>query len=221
MVFHELSAYVPKDDGATVGVTAQWRRRGGRPAKTPRKPEIDSDRVRLWVSSRGWRAELHTDRNECTKQNADGTNVLTDEPTGEWSEPMAETLMELAGKSRLPLADIRQVLSGDPDAMKIVPSRLTCLLGIDSPARITSQRRHDELSASCNAFGSGLTISSAAVRTAVRDDRRDARARKVGLHVWCHSLRHTSITQAAELGQKAGLGWTRCAPTADTRTSRH
>jgi integrase/recombinase XerC len=29
---------------------------------------------------------------------------------------------------------------------------------------------------------------------------------KVGLHVWCHALRHTSITQAAELGQKAGLG---------------
>jgi integrase len=24
--------------------------------------------------------------------------------------------------------------------------------------------------------------------------------------VWCHALRHTSITQAAELGQKAGLG---------------
>jgi integrase len=29
---------------------------------------------------------------------------------------------------------------------------------------------------------------------------------KVGLHVWCHSLRHTSITQAAELGQRVGLG---------------
>jgi integrase len=29
---------------------------------------------------------------------------------------------------------------------------------------------------------------------------------RVGLHVWCHSLRHTSITQAAELGQQAGLG---------------
>jgi integrase len=28
---------------------------------------------------------------------------------------------------------------------------------------------------------------------------------KLGLHVWCHSLRHTSITQAAELGHKAGL----------------
>jgi len=24
--------------------------------------------------------------------------------------------------------------------------------------------------------------------------------------VWCHSLRHTSITQAAELGQRAGRG---------------
>jgi hypothetical protein len=29
---------------------------------------------------------------------------------------------------------------------------------------------------------------------------------KVGLHVWCTSLRHTSITQAAELGQRTGLG---------------
>ena len=29
---------------------------------------------------------------------------------------------------------------------------------------------------------------------------------RAGLHVWCHGLRHTSITQAAELGQKAGLG---------------
>jgi len=29
---------------------------------------------------------------------------------------------------------------------------------------------------------------------------------QVGLHVWCHSLRHTNITQAAELGQKGGLG---------------
>ena len=36
-------------------------------------------------------------------------------------------------------------------------------------------------------------------------DRPRTRQR-VGLHVWCHSLCHTSITQAAELGQKAGLG---------------
>ena len=29
---------------------------------------------------------------------------------------------------------------------------------------------------------------------------------KVRLHIWPHALRHTSITQAAELGQRAGLG---------------
>ena len=29
---------------------------------------------------------------------------------------------------------------------------------------------------------------------------------KIGLHVWCHGLRHTSITTAAEHGQRAGLG---------------
>jgi integrase/recombinase XerC len=29
---------------------------------------------------------------------------------------------------------------------------------------------------------------------------------RVGRHVWCHGLRHTSITQAAELGQRDGLG---------------
>lgn len=30
--------------------------------------------------------------------------------------------------------------------------------------------------------------------------------RRVGCRVWCHGLRHTSITVAAELGQQAGLG---------------
>lgn len=29
---------------------------------------------------------------------------------------------------------------------------------------------------------------------------------RVGQHVWCHGLRHTSITQAVELGQKDGIG---------------
>lgn len=29
---------------------------------------------------------------------------------------------------------------------------------------------------------------------------------KIGLRVWCHGLRHSSITQAAEVGQKAGIG---------------
>jgi len=29
---------------------------------------------------------------------------------------------------------------------------------------------------------------------------------RVGLHVWCHGLRHTAITTAIEYGQKAGVG---------------
>jgi integrase/recombinase XerC len=29
---------------------------------------------------------------------------------------------------------------------------------------------------------------------------------RIGRHVWCHALRHSSITQAAELGPRAGLG---------------
>ncbi len=29
---------------------------------------------------------------------------------------------------------------------------------------------------------------------------------RVGLHVWCHGLRHTSITTAIERGQQAGVG---------------
>jgi integrase/recombinase XerC len=29
---------------------------------------------------------------------------------------------------------------------------------------------------------------------------------KAGIHCWCHGLRHASISQAAELGQRAGLG---------------
>ena len=29
---------------------------------------------------------------------------------------------------------------------------------------------------------------------------------KIGLHVWCHGLRHTSITTAIERGQQAGVG---------------
>jgi integrase/recombinase XerC len=44
---------------------------------------------------------------------------------------------------------------------------------------------------------------------------------RVGLHVWCHSLRHTSITQAAELGQRAGLGLHKILlPTAGIERSR-
>jgi integrase/recombinase XerC len=48
-----------------------------------------------------------------------------------------------------------------------------------------------------------------------RDQRLETRSvlrivrtlgQKIGLHVWCHGLRHTSVTTAAEQGQRVGLG---------------
>ena len=48
-----------------------------------------------------------------------------------------------------------------------------------------------------------------------RDGRLDTRSvlrivrelgQRVGLHVWCHGLRHTAITTAIEKGQRAGIG---------------
>jgi hypothetical protein len=44
---------------------------------------------------------------------------------------------------------------------------------------------------------------------------------KVGLRIWRHSLRHTSITQAAELGQRAASGSTRSARIVAIARSRH
>lgn len=32
------------------------------------------------------------------------------------------------------------------------------------------------------------------------------RGQRIGLHLWCHALRHTSITQASTIGQQAGIG---------------
>jgi hypothetical protein len=55
---------------------------------------------------------------------------------------------------------------------------------------------------------------------------------RVGVHVWCHVLRHTSITTAIVGGQKAGVGldrsvtsrgigrWRRCWSTATSTTRR-
>ena len=62
---------------------------------------------------------------------------------------------------------------------------------------------------------SGPLFQTRGHRGRSRDGRLDTRSvlrsvrvlgQRIGLHVWCHGLRHTSITQAAELGQRAGLG---------------
>jgi integrase/recombinase XerC len=61
----------------------------------------------------------------------------------------------------------------------------------------------------------GPLFQSRGLRGKARDGRLDTRSvlrivrtrgQQVGLHVWCHGLRHTGITAAVEHGQKAGVG---------------
>src|SRR5262245_33690868 len=62
---------------------------------------------------------------------------------------------------------------------------------------------------------SRLRTSQIARRGKSRDGRLKTRSmlrivrelgQRVGLHVWCHGLRHTAITTAIEKGQQAGVG---------------
>ena len=61
----------------------------------------------------------------------------------------------------------------------------------------------------------GPLFQSGGERGKSRDGRLETRSvlrivrvlgQRVGLHVWCHGLRHTAITTAIEHGQKAGVG---------------
>ena len=61
----------------------------------------------------------------------------------------------------------------------------------------------------------GPVFQSRGNRGKSRDGRLETRSvlrivrelgQRVGLHVWCHGLRHTSITTAIERGQQAGVG---------------
>jgi len=63
--------------------------------------------------------------------------------------------------------------------------------------------------------GAGPLFQTRGLRGKQRNGALDTRSvlrivrllgQRVGIHVWCHGLRHASITQAAGLGQRAGLG---------------
>jgi integrase/recombinase XerC len=63
--------------------------------------------------------------------------------------------------------------------------------------------------------GPGPLFQSRGERGKHRDGRLETRSvlrivrelgQRVGLHVWCHGLRHTAITTAIEKGQQAGVG---------------
>jgi len=134
MVLHELSAYVPPDPDAQAGVTAKYATpRGRRSATRTSRLRID-DAVAFWVSARGWHVSIVTNRNERQRKDANGQWTWGNYPTGEWSEPMVSTLIDLADKSPLPLRSITRVLPGDPVELQLKYSpRLTVQLGRDEP----------------------------------------------------------------------------------------
>jgi hypothetical protein len=132
MILYELSAYVPADEHARAGVSARWKKPSGRPAKHPRPPQLEH--VTFWVSACGWRASIDTYRNERLRETPDKQWVWGGFLSGDWSEPMIATLLDLTARSPWPLAAITEVLPGDPADLNLrYTPRLTLQRGIDEP----------------------------------------------------------------------------------------
>ncbi len=131
MVLHELSAYVPAHhpNDALVKVVAKVDKPRGRARKdgVVRLPRLNPD-VKLTVTVRGWSAELWTWRDET--QDKDGRCLNN---PGEFSEPMAEVILEQAARSPFPLSSVPRVLAEDGDRRLDKPSRLRIQLGLDAP----------------------------------------------------------------------------------------
>jgi len=137
MVLHEMAAYLPAHESATVTIRAKTSRAPGRARKdaTPRPPRPPRfcERVAFIVSARGWSAEIQdTSRNEVT----DTAGQYLGRSAGEWSEPMQAVLLDLAAKSPLSLDGVRIVGCADPEWLALkYPSRRDVIRGIERPER--------------------------------------------------------------------------------------
>lgn len=69
-------------------------------------------------------------------------------------------------------------------------------------ARLLRLTRDAAPAAAREAVERGISVFVEIVRG--RCSKRAASAASGASHVWCHGLRHTSITQAVELGSRAG-----------------
>jgi hypothetical protein len=137
MILHELSAYVPIATDTVAGITARLRKPRGRPSKSADRPRPRLDDVELWVRARGWSAVLETHHNARTVKRDDGQVVNGQYPTGDWSDPMVATLLDLAQKSPFPLSAITPVFPADPTTSELrlrYSPRLTVQRGIHVPA---------------------------------------------------------------------------------------
>jgi hypothetical protein len=139
MVLHELAAYLPAHDTATVTIKARTSRAPGRARKdgTPRPPIFKHEAIS--VSARGWTAMVWTWRNEVT----DKDGKYLGRGPGEWSEPMQAVLLDLAAKSPFPLDPVRIVACADPyDSQLRYPARRDVVRGIErDPTHAASAAR--------------------------------------------------------------------------------
>lgn len=132
MVLHELATYLPPHEDAQVTILAKTDKPKGRPRPDGRQqPRRFNDRVELQVSARGWTVTVRAWRNEA----ADESGTFLGRSPGEWSEPMQARLLDFAAKSPFPLASVRPVDCGDPDAFqtRLKPSRRDVLRGAQPP----------------------------------------------------------------------------------------
>jgi hypothetical protein len=128
MLLHELAAYLPAHDGATVTVQSKVTRSGGRRRKDGSEPTPKfSPDVWLAVSGGGWTATLYAHRNERTI-GSDPRPVID---VGRWSEPMQAFLLDLAQRSPFALAHVRAVDCADPGTIGLQrPSRRDVVRGL-------------------------------------------------------------------------------------------
>jgi hypothetical protein len=144
MVLHELAAYLPAHDSATATIGAKAHRATGRPRKdqTPR-PARFSGNVMISVAARGWRAEVHTQRNEA----ADKDGTYLGRSPGEWTPPMQAVLLDLARKSPFSLETVRVVDCADPRELSLrYPARRDVIKGVeshdyDAPTKVESPKK--------------------------------------------------------------------------------
>ena len=180
LVLHELAAFLPAHDPteAEVVIEAARRRQRGRrrPGDSSRQPLL-IEHVSIAVEARGWRAGVWTDENARDEDQRQPGDLRPPPSAGEWSEPMAAALLDLASKSPLSLAAVgiehsyrlslpsrRDVVSGDFDASD-VDSELVDHAAKALRALVASTQPH-HMARSLAAFRRALDL--------VSDEERDA-----------------------------------------------
>jgi hypothetical protein len=136
MVLHELAAFLPAHDAAEAVIKATPKRRSGRAARSRLPPRLDQSSVEFWLQARGWRVNVWAWTNDRPVAEGDPRSWPNDwsEPVaGDWSVPMAATLLDLAAKSPFLLSFVAPVPAGPAAAWGLAPSRTATLRASERP----------------------------------------------------------------------------------------